>query len=168
VGTDDAFEGTNAMKITVQKYRHINVGHEGGAMTCDLYTDGVLRAHVENQGTGGNNIYAWVYDKKDNPTPPSYRLMPADIAAHVAAQPPIDFYGTPMAPNLDILVEDACAEFDFAKKVAAAGKKAMVYSLPGDPPRSFRKMTMPYSVGLARNLRSAQPNAVIYNETKVA
>lgn len=149
------------MKLTVQKYKHFNVGHEGGAMKCDLYVDGVLAAHVENEGCGGSNNYRWVGYTNQWQTP-------ANVQAFIDAQPEQDMCGMMMKPDLDCLVEDAIHDFEIAKKVAARCKKVLVFALPTDEKGVIREYKTPYTPAAAKAVRAKFPTAIIYNEALAA
>lgn len=144
------------MKFTIAKYKHINIGHEGGAMTCDLYVDGNLAAHVENRGDGGPNNYRWVGQATQWKTPDH-------VHAFVAAQPEQDMCGMMLKPDLDVLVGDAIEEFEVAKKIAAKCKKVLVFTLPTDPKNSFREMKSPYTPACAAWVMAKYPTATIMN-----
>ena len=145
------------LKLTVKNYKHINIGHEGGAMTCDLYVDGVLAAKVENGGYGGTNEYRWVGQTNQWKTPDH-------VQAHIEAQPEQDMCGMMLKPDLDCLVYDAIMEADIAKKC----KKAVIFTLPTDEKGTIRTYKTPYTPAAAKVLRATYPTAIIYNETLAA
>jgi len=149
------------IKLTAKKYRHFNIGHEGGAMSCELYVDGVLAAHVENDGTGSSNKYTWVgpYEKCHSIN------VPADIAAHVEAQPEVDYHGYKMKPNLDMLVDDACYDFQMNRKLTIRCKKVTVFRFPTDPKDHYREYAKPFTPAIAAAIRAKHPNVIIINET---
>lgn len=150
------------MKLTVQKYRHFNIGHDGGAMSCDLYVDGALAAHVEHGGHGGPNNYQWVGSFAGQ------GFMPKSVKDFVDAQPEQDMYGMMVKPDLDCLVEDAILDFQVAKKIAAKCKKVLVFALPTDPKGTIREMKSPYTASCAAWVQTKYPTAIIYNETLAA
>jgi hypothetical protein len=149
------------MKMTVKNYKHMNIGHEGGALKCDLFIDGVLAAKVENMGDGGPNRYQWVGYA-------SQWMTPANVQAFVDAQPEQKMAGMMCKPDLDCLVDDAIFDFQVAKKVAARCKKVLVFTLPTDEKGTLREMKSPYTAACAAWVRSKYPNAIIYNETLAA
>lgn len=148
------------MKLTVKKYKHFNVGREGGAMKCELYVDGTLAALVENQGNGGPNNYRWVGRYRDHHD----YAHPPDIAAHVAAAPAVEFCGQPLKPSLDMLVEDAIEDALFAASMARKCKKSTVFRLPTDGQGVYREYKTPFTPASAAMVRAKHPDAVIFNE----
>lgn len=145
------------MKLTVKKYKHLNVGHEGGVWKCELYINGVLAAHVDNDGSGGQNNYRWVGYANQWTTPD-------DVEAFVKAQPEQDMCGVVCQPDLDVLVGDAIRLLQIDKIIAAKCKKAVVWSLPTDPEGTIREYRVPYSLQSAEAVRAQFPGAFIYNE----
>lgn len=150
------------MKITIAKYRHINIGHEGGAMKCDLHIDGVLAAHVENGGFGGPNDYHWVGPFAGQ------GFMPKAVKDFVDAQPEQDMCGMMLKPDLDCLVDDAVYAFEVAKKIATRCKKVLVFTIPTDPKGTIREMKGPYTPACAAWVRAKYPTAIIHNEAVAA
>lgn len=157
------------MKLTVKKYKFFNIGHEGGCFKCDLYIDGVLRAHVESDSWGGPTTYHWV---KEGKVPkgecPTSQLMPADVKAFVDAQPEVDHHGYMLKQDMDCLIEDAIATCENEQKIRTACKKYMCVSLEGDAVHTYRKYKVPYSAALAASFRKTNPKGVIFNETLAA
>lgn len=151
------------MKLTIKKFKHFNIGHEGGAMTCELYADGGLVAYVENGGHGGPNNYVWVNGK--GMKFPAQWGPNADLSGFVATQPERDCCGTMLKPDLDMLVEDAINEWDINRKILAKCKKLLTYALSEDPKDSYRQLNAPYSKELADRLRTKYPTVTIFNET---
>ena len=157
------------MKFTIKKYKFFNIGPEGGCFKCDLYIDGVLRAHVESSSTGGPTDYHWV---KGGKVPkgecPTTMIMPADVKAFVDAQPEENHHGYMLKMDMDCLIEPAIQQFEFEQKIRKVCAKVMCVSCEGDAPDTYRKYKVPYSADLAADFKRRNPKGVIFNETLAA
>lgn len=151
------------MKLTVKNLKTLNT-RDGQAFTCTLYVDGKKAALVEQGGHGGPNNYRWLQPLSDEPkvTVEGTWGVPKSVADWVAAQPPQDFHGQPLKPDLDMLVGDVIEDMQTRKRCL----KHLCFRKAGAPKNGdFYQLNQPYSDKTAAWVRNKYPGCEILNET---
>lgn len=149
------------LKLSIAKFKHFNVGHEGGAMSCDLLVDGKLAAHVENGGNGGPDEFRWVgafadykgYDRPD------------EVKAFVDAQPEYEFMGVMHKHSLETLLGVLVDEYQEKKDLTRWCKTLIVIHEKGAAKGKFLTYKCAYTAANVKYVLDKHPGAKVMNET---
>lgn len=146
------------MNLSVTKVKTFN-GHEGPGYNCDLLRDGVLVAHVINEGNGGEPYFQWT-DLK------SWRKTEEDLTAFMKTQPQWkSSCGDKMYDmTLDIYLERLISDFAEFKRIRVKAKKNTLYVTSDQDPGSYQVVNRPFSPSEKMRIITKHPTAVFLNE----
>jgi hypothetical protein len=133
-------------KFELKKF-HENRGHEGLGYDCDLYMDGVLVCHSNNEGGGGPDMHHFVSKE-----------MRDKVMAHIATLPPhrwteddIDMEDSPM--DMDLFMMELVGEFQANKAFKRQCKTKTLFRLKTDKPNEYHVSKQVFTAKIAEGMR---------------
>ena len=134
-------------KFELKKF-HENRGHEGMGYDCELWMDGKLAAHCNNEGGGGPDMYHFV--SKD---------MERKVMAHIATLPPYRWEATEFTEahdspmNMDIFMMELICEFQANKAFKRQCKTKTLFRLKGDAADEYHLSKQVFTPKIAEGIR---------------
>lgn len=107
------------------------MSEETTAYNAELWCDGRKVADLSNDGKGGSDREYWTDHG---------RTVREAIEAHLAAMPPVDVLGKPMAMDLELWVGKELEKEEERKWIARAAKTKTVFRLNSDPDGGYRTL----------------------------
>ena len=131
----------------LKKY-HKNRGHEGEGFDCELWMDGVLVAHVTDEGGGGAPLYRWASREMMLKLDEHIKTLPPE---HVPAQFGMEAYDRPI--DRESFIWSLVTRHEEMKRWKRACKTKTLFRLASDGADKWREMKVPFSPAVAEQLR---------------
>ena len=132
-------------KFEIKKF-HENRGHEGVGYDCELWMDGELVCHSNNEGGGGCDLHHFASVE-----------MRKKMDAHIATLPPhhweegFDMDDSPM--DMDLFMMNLIAEIQENKAFKRQCKTKTLIRLKGDKPGEYHIYKQAFTPKLAEGIR---------------
>ena len=133
-------------KFELKKF-HQNRGHEGLGYDCELWMDGKLAAHCNNEGGGGSDMIRYA-------TPEMQRK----VEAHIATLPPYhwgeeDFHLDDSPMTIDLLMMTLITEMQTNKAFKRQCKTKTLFRLKGDAADEYHSSKQVFTPKIAEGIR---------------
>ena len=133
-------------RFEIKKF-HENRGHEGLGYDCDLYMDGVLVCHSNNEGGGAPDMHRFVSKE-----------MREKVMAHIATLPPhhwdeSDMHLDDSPMDMDLFMMELICEFQTNKTWKRQCRTKTLFTLVGDKKDEYHIHKQAYSPKVAEGLR---------------
>lgn len=133
-------------KFEIKRF-HENHGHEGLGYDCDLYMDGVLVCHSNNEGGGGCDLHHW-----------ASKEMREKMLAYIATLPPhhwdeSDLHLEDQPMDMDLFMMNLICEFQTNKTFKRQCKTKTLFTLKSDKRDEYHIHKQAYSPAIVAGLR---------------